>query len=122
MQVSPSVALALQPVSSLTLLASPTNKTLPGPASLSLDVPAVEGKYPLGPDLADPTCKGSLFGFDLNRYSCLQAWSTIPLLEDDVRFGERFGDDLNVKLPRRFAGRRCIVLFSISKTCSAVDT
>ena len=122
LRISPSLALTLQPVSSLTLTASPTNKTLPGPALLLLNVSAVGGKYPLGPDLPDPTCNGELLGFDLNRYSCLQAWSTIPLSKDDVRFEERSSNDFDVKLPRRFAGRKCFVLFSISKTCSAVNT
>ena len=121
LQISPSLALTLQLVSNLTLSALPINKTLPGPASLLLNVSAVGGKYPLGPELPDPTCDGRLLGFDLHKYSCLQAWNTIPLSEHDVRLGERLGDDFDVKLPRRFAGRKCTVLFSISKTCSVMS-
>ena len=111
-RVPPSLALTLQPIpnlSSLTLSASRTNKTSPGPASLSLDVPTVAGKYPIGPQLPDPTCNGPLLGFDLNRQSCLEAWNTIPLTKYDVTFGKKYSDEAEVKLPRRYIGRECLV-------------
>ena len=114
-RVPSSLALTLQPipdVSSLTLSASRTNKTSAGPASLSLDVPALAGKYPIGPRLQDPTCNGSLLGFNLDRQSCLEAWSTIPLTKYDVTFGQKYSDEAEVKLPRRYSGRKCSCLLS----------
>lgn len=120
-RVPPSLALTLQPipdVSSLTLSASGTNKTLSGPALP--ESPAVAGKYPLGPELGDPTCNGDLLGFDVNRYSCLQAWNTIPLSGYDVTFGERFLDDSEVKIPRRYSSRKCLVIPPVWTKCPAV--
>ena len=118
LQTPPSHALTLQPVvdvSSLTLSTSRTNNTTSGPASLLLDVPAVAGKLPLGPDLPDPTCNGDLLGFDLNRYSCLQAWNVIPVSNYEVTFGEKFVDDAEVKIPRRYSGRKCLVFSPVSR-------
>ena len=111
-RIAPSHTLSLQPipdVSSLTLTAPTTNKSFPGAASLLLDVAAVAGKYPLGPYLPNPTCNGSLLGFNLNRYSCLQAWNTIPVTNSDVTFGKKYSDKAEVKLPRRYSGRKCLV-------------
>lgn len=110
LRVPPSLALTLQPnadVPSLTPSAAQTNKTFSGPASLILDIPAVARRYPLGPGLPDPTCNGNLLGFDMNRYSCLQAWNIIPVSGHEVTFGERFSDDSEVELPRRYSSRKC---------------
>ena len=111
-------ALALQPIvdtSSLTLSTPRTNKTASGPASLLLDFPAVAGKLPLGPDLPDTICNGDLLGFDLNRYSCLQAWNIIPVTKYDVMFGEKYVDDAEVKIPRRYSGRKSLVFSPVSR-------
>lgn len=119
LRAPPSLALSLQPIadiSSLTPSAARINKTFSGPASLLLDVPGVAGRYPLGPGLPDLTCNGNLLGFDMNRYSCLQAWNTIPLSRHEVTFGERFSDDSEVKLPRRYSSREFFVLYPITKT------
>ena len=119
LRTPPSLTLTLQPiagVSSLTLSASGTNKTFPGSASLLLDVPGVAGRLPIGPDLPEPTCNGDLLGFDLNRYSCVQAWNIIPVGTYDVTFGEKFDGDTEVKIPRRYSGRKCLVFFPVSSS------
>ena len=105
------LALTLPPIqefSSFTQLASPTNKTAPGPASLALDLSDEAPNSLIGSDLPDPVCNGSLLGFDLNRYSCLEAWNTIPLDRAPVTFGERMHGTFDVGLPRRFSGCKCV--------------
>ena len=123
LRVPSSLALTLQPIADVPSLypsSARTNKTFPGPASLLLDIPGVVGRYPLGPGLPDPTCNGNLLGFDMNRYSCLQAWNTIPLSGHEVTFGERFSDNSEVELPRRYSSRKCFILYPITKTFFAV--
>ena len=114
-----SLALTLPPipnVSSLTLSTSGTNKTFPGSASLLLDVPAVAVKFPIGPELPEPTCNGDLLGFDLNKYSCLQTWNLIPVSKYEVTFGEKFVGDSEVKIPRRYSGRKYLVFSPVSRS------
>ena len=119
--VSFALALTLPPIqgiSSFTQLASPTNKTVPGPASLALDLPDGAPNSLIGSDLADPVCNGGLLGFDLNRYSCLEAWNTIPLDRVPVTFGERMHGIFDVGLPRRFSGCECVSFFRWQKRIS----
>ena len=79
-------------------------------SSLTLDVPDLKTNFSLDAgDRPVPVCDGNLLGFDMNRYSCLQAWSTIPTSYRIVSFGDR-GGSYNVQLPRRFSGREFDVL------------
>ena len=106
-------ALTIQSIQDVSVSTSPRNGTIPGPALLALDVPAsVEGSLPLGPELPNPTCNGDLLGFDMNSYSCLQAWNSIPPGSRDTTFGG--GGDFDVRLPRRFSGRECVVLLLLA--------
>ena len=85
-------------------LPSVTNKTLSELTSLTL-VPALKANSSLDAgDSPVPVCHGDLLGFDMNKYSCLQAWSTIPTSSKILSFGDRSGS-YNVQLPRRFCGR-----------------
>ena len=58
-----------------------------------------------------PVCDGNLLGFDMNRYSCLQAWNSIPTSRRPMTFGDRLDGTFDVQLPRRFSGRECLVVF-----------
>ncbi|KAF6219709.1 hypothetical protein HO133_003534 [Letharia lupina] len=40
----------------------------------------------------------------MNRYSCLQAFNTIPTIRQPLTFGDRSNGTFNVQLPRRFSG------------------
>ena len=86
-------------------LPSATNKTLSELTSLTLDVPALITNVSLNAgNLPVPVCDGDLLGFDMNRYSCLHAWNTLPTSDRILSFGGRSGS-YNVQLPRRFCGR-----------------
>lgn len=91
-------------------LALPTNETFTGPALLLNDIPAVTSNLSLDADNAVPVCDGNLLGFDMNRYSCLQAWNRIPDGYEQLTFGDRLNGRFDVQLPRRFSGRECPVL------------
>ena len=58
---------------------------------------------------SDPVCDGNLLGFDMNRYSCLQAWDTIPVSNRIISFGNRSEKNIDVWVPRRFSSRKCLV-------------
>ena len=58
-----------------------------------------------------PVCDGNLLGFDMNRYSCLQAWNTIPTNHRQLTFGDRLNGRFDVQLPRRFSGREYLFIF-----------
>lgn len=88
----------------LTLLL-PTNKTVSVPASPVPDFSALTSDTSLAADGPGPVCNGSLLGFDMNRYSCLQAWNTIPTTYQQLTFGDRLNGTFDVQLPRRFSGR-----------------
>ena len=88
----------------ITLLTTSSIST--APASLTLDLLALTENFSYGLDL--PTCNGSLLGFDMNRYSCLQAMNTIPLTVLPVTFGTRGKGSFDVQLPRRFSSRKCV--------------
>ena len=112
--ISLTFALTVPSIQDLTYPETPpppaTNKTLPELTSLTVDVPGLKTNSSL--DAGDPpvpVCDGDLLGFDMNRYSCLQAWSTIPTGYRIVSFGDR-GGSYNVQLPRRFSGRKFDVL------------
>lgn len=92
----------------------PTSKRSLKPASLTLASPS--------DNLPKPTCNGSLLGFDLKRYSCLEAWSTIPVNLDIVTFGDRLDKrNFDVQLPRRFSGCECIVSVFVARLTRAAD-
>lgn len=104
-------ALTLPPIQDLSIFtpsALLVNKTLP--VSLITDPVAPQANTPYGP-LPDPFCNGTLLGYDMNRYSCLQAWGTIPINRDRLTFGDR-NTIFDVKLPRRFSSRQYSLLFS----------
>lgn len=86
----------------------PTNKTSPVPASSVPDFSALPSNSSLDVDHPVPVCDGNLLGFDMNRYSCLQAWNTIPTGGQLLTFGDRLDGTFNVQLPRRFSGRKCV--------------
>lgn len=94
------------------LLAPPTNKTTLGLVSLTADFVPLTPSLSLHADNADPYCDGNLLGFDMNRYSCLQAWNTIPTTNRQLTFGDRLSGTFDVQLPRRFSGRECVAFFS----------
>ena len=98
-------ALTLPPIQDLSIFtpsASLVNKTLP--VSLITDPVAPQANTPYGP-LPDPVCNGTLLGYDMNRYSCLQAWGTIPTHRESLTFGDR-KRGFDVGLPHRFSGRK----------------
>lgn len=104
-------ALTLPPIQDLSIFtpsASPVNKTLP--ISLIIDPVAPQANPPYGP-IPDPVCNGTLLGYDMNRYSCLQAWGTIPISRNTLTFGDR-NRIFDVKLPRRFSSRQYSLLFA----------
>ncbi|CAD6594488.1 MAG: hypothetical protein ASARMPREDX12_009109 [Alectoria sarmentosa] len=82
----------------------PTNKTSPVPASPVPDFSALPLNSSLDVGYPHPICDGNLLGFDMNRYSCLQAWSSIPTAGRMLAFGDRLSGTFNVQLPRRFSG------------------
>lgn len=91
----------------------PTNKTLPALALITPDFSNLTSNYSLGVDRSAPVCDGNLLGFDLNRYSCLQAWNTIPTNSLRLNFGDRLSGTFDVQLPRRFSGRKCVLIFKL---------
>lgn len=91
----------IQDLSTFTPSASLVNKTLP--VSLITDPVAPQANPPYGP-IPDPVCNGTLLGYDMNRYSCLQTWRTIPIDREPLTFGDR-NTVFDVKLPRRFTSR-----------------
>ena len=91
-------------------LASPMNKALPAPTLLTPNIPASISNYSLAAENAIPVCKGNLLGFDMNRYSCVQALNTIPVGHLPRTFGDRSDGTFDVQLPRRFSGRECPAL------------
>lgn len=104
-------ALTLPPIQDLSIFtpsASLVNKTLP--LSLITDPVALQATTPYGP-IPDPVCNGTLLGYDMNRYSCLQTWGTIPISRNTMTFGDR-NTIFDVKLPRRFSSRQYSLLFS----------
>ena len=108
------LALNLPPTRDFTNSAQPVpsiNRTFPGPASLILDSDATSN-YSLYAQNANPVCNGSLLGFDMNRYSCLEAWNTIPTYNQKLSFGDRLSGNFDVQLPYRFIGREHILFFS----------
>lgn len=107
--ISSSLALNLALVSvaasSLPLpLLLPTNQTLPVSASSIPDFSILTSNTSPATENSAPVCNGNLLGFDMNRYSCLQAWSTIPINFQQLTFGDRLNGTFDVQLPRRFSG------------------
>ena len=98
----------IQDLSTFTPSASLVNQTLP--ISLIIDPVAPQANPPYGP-IPDPVCNGTLLGYDVNRYSCLQAWRAIPINRDTLTFGDR-NAVFDVKLPRRFSSRQYPLYFS----------
>lgn len=92
----------------------PINKTLPGPAALILES-ELASNYSSYAQNANPVCDGGLLGFDVNRYSCLQAWNMIPNDPQQLTFGDRLSGTFDVQLPRRFSGREFILFFPQQK-------
>ena len=86
--------------SSFSELTPPANKNISGHEHLDIDSPAVR---PL--NLPDPFCDGGLLGYDMNRYSCLEAMYKIPSTPKARIFGDRAHGDFDVQLPRRFSSR-----------------
>ena len=73
-------------------------------------------------DLPKPTCNGSLLGFDIKPYSCLEAWNTIPVNLDILTFGDRLDKrNFDVQLPRRFSGCECVVSVFVARLNLAAD-
>ena len=48
-----------------------------------------------------PRCDGSIYGYDLDKDSCLDAWAKIPTDNENVSFGARTHGDFEVPLPSR---------------------
>lgn len=88
----------------------PINMTSPEPAPLIFDVTSTSNSS-LRAQATYPVCNGSLLGFDMNRYSCLQAWNTIPTFNRQLTFGDRLYGLFDVSLPRRFSGREYVLFF-----------
>ena len=112
--ISLALALTLPPIEDYTIVTPPppaTNKPYPNSAALTLDSPALESNTSRALTLPDPVCNGTLLGYNMNRYSCLQAWNTIPTGTAPVSFGDRAHGFFEVPLPRRFSGRECDVFF-----------
>ena len=59
---------------------------------------------------SNPVCDGNLLGFDMNRYSCLEAWYTIPSSSRTLSFGSMVESEIEVYVPRRFSSRKCLDL------------
>lgn len=95
----------------------PTNKTSPVPASPVPDFSIMPSNSSLDANHLAPVCDGNLLGFDMNRYSCLQAWNTIPTGGQLLSFGDRLNGTFNVQLPRRFSGRECVISCLYIKNC-----
>ena len=100
---------SIQALSSPPTSISTTSSTSPGPASLTLDFPSLPQNLSREP--GPPTCDGSVFGFDMTRDSCLQAWVSIPFNNRLRTFGERGKGQFGVWLPRRFSSRKWVLLF-----------
>ena len=100
----------IQDLSTFTPSATLVNETLS--ESLITDPVSPPANTLHGP-LPDPVCNGRLLGYDMNRYSCLQAWGTIPINRDRLTFGDR-NTIFDVKLPRRFSGREYSHIFSLT--------
>ena len=108
------IVLALPYIPDLTssaLFSSPANKTFLVAASTTFGSSASSSNYSLDTSNPDPVCDGNLLGFDMNRYSCLQAWNTIPTDHRPLTFGDRLDGTFDVRLPRRFSGRECLLFF-----------
>ena len=108
---SPSLALILPSIPDFlnSALASPLIGLVN--ASSKSGLPALISNYSLNVSYSTPVCDGNLLGFDMNRYSCLQAWNTIPTTQRSINFGDRLDGTFDVQLPRRFSGRECLVVF-----------
>lgn len=110
-------ALALPSIQDLTNpppLVQPLNRTSPEPVPPMLDL-ALTANSSLHTQNTFPVCNGSLLGFDMNRYSCLQAWNAIPTSPRQLTFGDRLYAPFDVSLPRRFSSRECVVSSSEQK-------
>ena len=106
----PTIVLGLPYIPDLTsssLFSSPANKTFPAAASTTIGSSASSSNYSTGNPA--PVCDGNLLGFDMNRYSCLQAWNTIPSNYRLLTFGDRLDGTFDVQLPRRFSGREYLL-------------
>lgn len=62
---------------------------------------------------SDPVCDGNLLGFDMNRYSCSQAWSTIPTDVRMISFGNRSEKNIDLWVPLRFSSPDGTCVFDI---------
>ena len=91
-------------------IVSSINRKSPKSAPLILDLLSTSNSS-LHTQNTDPVCNGSLLGFDMNRYSCLQTLNTIPTHMGALTFGDRLNGRFDVPLPRRFTSRKCVVFF-----------
>ena len=108
------LALTLPPIQGFTsspLSVPPIKKTFTGPAPSTLDSLTLISNVSLDAGGRAPVCNGSLLGFDMNRYSCLQAWTTIPVSSQPLTFGQRLSGAFDVPLPRRFSGREFVTFY-----------
>ena len=102
---------SLPDLTSLAPLSPSTNKTFLVDPSTTPDFSALTLTNSLGADNADPVCNGSLLGYDVNKYSCLQSLCTIPTSRREYTFGDRSNGTFDVQLPRRFSGRKWVLSF-----------
>lgn len=105
-------------IPSVPVLVSSSPPTLPLPANISVPVPASPvpdfsastSNFSHAANSHAPVCNGNILGFDMARYSCLQAWNTIPTGRGHLTFGDRLNGSFDVQLPRRFSGRESAYL------------
>ena len=96
------------------------NTTILVNASTVPDFPASIPGFSAGPNAPAPTCDGDLLGYGLNKYSCAEARSEIPVDNRLLTFGDRSNKTYDVRLPRRFSGRESFAFFGRQKRTSPV--
>ena len=91
-----------------------TSTSSDGSAAPAHNASGVTGVGVCNPTMADASlsamvryhCDGPRFGHDLNTGSCLQAWTSMPILTQQLSFGDREDDDAyDVGLPKRYLSR-----------------
>lgn len=112
---------SLQDITSTEPLPPRINNTFPSPALLTPLSLALTSNLSRDADNSAPVCDGNLLGFDMNRYSCLQAWNSIPISRETRSFGAKSVRTFEVPLPRRFSGREfCRLLSAVARPCFVV--
>lgn len=78
-----------------------TDNTTTGPPRRVSSLSRIPGVEPTGLQTSVVKCDGSIYGFNLNTESCLEAWSLLPKSAQRRTFGTRTEGQFNVPLPFR---------------------